>query len=90
MWIELQAKEFIERLTFSILTIERILDNLLRYLSFIGLKEFFERLQTFQILEKLFDQTTLVAKNTKLTVVTINHINCLYFSKNNRVETKAF
>lgn len=63
--------------------------RLLRYLSFIGLKEFFERLETFQILEKLFHQTTLVAR-CETTVVTINHINSVYFSKNNQAETKAF
>lgn len=64
--------------------------RLLRYLSFIGLKEFFERLETFQILEKFFDQTTSVAKYETAVVTTINHISSLYFSKNNRVETKAF
>lgn len=63
--------------------------RLLRYLSLIGLKEFFERLETFQILEELFHQTTLVAK-CETTVVTVNRVNSPYFFKNNQVEIEAF
>lgn len=55
--------------------------RLLRYLSFIGLKEFFERLETFQILEKLFDQTTLAAKYETYSSYNKSHKLSIFFQK---------